>query len=530
MVPRRLRRPLLLVGLLLASFSILAAAAVATGRAAFVGTHGVSMNPIYHQGDLVVVVKANTYRLGQIVAYRLPAAHVVVLHRIVGGNADGFVMKGDNNQSIDPTHPAAAQVVGRAVVHVPHGGRWLSRLTSPAVVALIAFTLTAGGGAAIQTRRRTRRAAMSRHATRGTGWTSPMSALPPALRPAGAALGVIGVLGLALGALAWTSPPDIQVPAASSPATQRLDFSYTAAVGSSPAYDATTARSPDPVFRRLTNSVVMRLDYQGSPGSMGVTAELSTPGGWHSSVPLTDPTSFTGTRYQSTVRLNLSAFDARARAAAAVTGLPASPINIAVMPSVHTAGAAVFMPVLRLNLTPLQLNLAGDEKSLTVQNASTAAPTARIQRRLNVLGRDITVARSRALSGLVLLAVVLAVAALAVVARRRFPVNEASAIRRRYAPLLAAVQPITTPPNSPVIEVNAFATLATLAERCGQLVLHWSRSGMDTFLVLDEGTTYRYRTGAADGVAVTTTASSASNTPGQDHEYGSAQTAVESPR
>ncbi|MDT0262069.1 DUF5305 family protein [Jatrophihabitans lederbergiae] len=78
-----------------------------------------------------------------------------------------------------------------------------------------------------------------------------------------------------------------------------------------------------------------------------------------------------------------------------------------------------------------------------------------------------------------------------------------SAIRRRYAPLLAAVQPITTPPNSPVIEVNAFTTLATLAERCGQLVLHWSRSGMDTFLVLDEGTTYRYRTGAADDVATT---------------------------
>jgi len=528
MVPRRLRRPLLFLGLVLASFSVLAAAAVATGRAAFVGTHGVSMNPIYYQGDLVVVVKADTYRLGQIVAYRLPAEHVVVLHRIVGGDADGFVMKGDNNQSIDPTHPAAAQVVGRAVVHVPHGGRWLSRLTNPAVVALIAFALTAGGGAAIQTRRRTRRAAMSRHATRGIGWTSPMSALPPALRPAAAALGVIGVLGLALGALAWTSPPDIQV-AASNPATQRLDFSYTAAVGSSPAYDATTARSPDPVFRRLANSVVMRLDYQGSPGSMRVNAELSTPGGWHSSVPLAGPTSFTGTRYQSTVRLNLSAFDARARAAAAVTGLPASPINIAVMPSVHTAGAAVFTPVLRLNLTPLQLNLAGDEKSLTVQSTTTAVSSARIQRTLHVLGWDTTVARSRALAGLVLFAVMLAVTALAVVARHRFPINEASAIRRRYAPLLAAVQPITTPPNSPVIEVNAFTTLATLAERCGQLVLHWSRSGMDTFLVLDEGTTYRYRTGAAGDVATTTASWASVDTRGQDHEYGSAHTPADSP-
>jgi hypothetical protein len=65
---------------------------------------------------------------------------------------------------------------------------------------------------------------------------------------------------------------------------------------------------------------------------------------------------------------------------------------------------------------------------------------------------------------------------------------------RLVPPLLASLHPITTPTNRPVIEVAGFATLAKLAGRCGQFVLHWSRSDVDTFIVLDEGTTYRYRT------------------------------------
>jgi hypothetical protein len=67
---------------------------------------------------------------------------------------------------------------------------------------------------------------------------------------------------------------------------------------------------------------------------------------------------------------------------------------------------------------------------------------------------------------------------------------------RLVPPLLASLHPITTPTNRPVIEVAGFATLAKLAGRCGQFVLHWSRSDVDTFIVLDEGTTYRYRTGS----------------------------------
>ncbi len=47
------------------------------------------------------------------------------------------------------------------------------------------------------------------------------------------------------------------------------------------------------------------------------------------------------------------------------------------------------------------------------------------------------------------------------------------------------------------LDVVAFATLAKLAERYGLLVLHRTRSGVETFVVQDDATTFRYRTGAA---------------------------------
>ncbi|MDQ1719031.1 MAG: hypothetical protein QOE89_2984, partial [Pseudonocardiales bacterium] len=479
MTHRPVRRLLTAILLGLALLGVLAAAAIATGQAAYVTTHGVSMNPRYHQGDLVVLAKSGTYQVGQIVAYRVPGEHAVVVHRIIGGDPTGFVMKGDNNQSTDPTQPTASQIIGRAALHVPQGGRWLSRLTSPVALALITFALTAGGGTAIQTRRRRKRAAMSRHAS-SLGSTRTMRALPRQLHTAAATVAVLAVGGLTLGALAWTATTDKLV-STSTPATGQMSFAYEAAVGRTPAYDGTTAHSPDPVFRRLTNTVDLHLAYQGNPGNLSVTAELSTPSGWHSTLPLA--TAITGNRYDSTVHLDLKAFDARAQSAAAVTGIPAGPLSVTVVASVQTTTGALFTPTLKLDLTPLQLSLIGDATNLTVRDSTVVPHTVRVSRTLNLLGRHLTVAHTRVLSAILLLAALLAATVLGFIARHSSPGSEGAEIRLRFAPLLASVHPITTPDYLPLVEVYEFATLAKLAERCGLLVLHWSRSDVDTFIV-----------------------------------------------
>lgn len=52
-----------------------------------------------------------------------------------------------------------------------------------------------------------------------------------------------------------------------------------------------------------------------------------------------------------------------------------------------------------------------------------------------------------------------------------------------------------------MIDVNEFSSLAQIAQMNASPVLHWSRSGVDTFVVEDDGATYRYRIGEADSTA-----------------------------
>ncbi len=129
-----------LLGAILALVVLLGAGAVLTGRVGYVVTHGVSMEPLYHTGDLVVIAQASSYHVGEIVAYHGDLdGNLVVLHRIVGGNAiSGFLIKGDNNHSIDPTHPKASQVIGRAILHIPKVGKLI---TSPEIRALLALVI-----------------------------------------------------------------------------------------------------------------------------------------------------------------------------------------------------------------------------------------------------------------------------------------------------------------------------------------------------------------------------------------------------
>lgn len=95
------------------------------GQAHFIVVSGVSMEPTYHTGDLVVVRRATNYTVGDVAAFR--TAEGDVIHRILGGNAEqGFVMQGDNKDRIDPWYPTAQQVIGKAWLHVPTAGRWLA--------------------------------------------------------------------------------------------------------------------------------------------------------------------------------------------------------------------------------------------------------------------------------------------------------------------------------------------------------------------------------------------------------------------
>ena len=459
--------------------------AMLTGAVGVVTTSGRSMHPMYHEGDLVVVAATDAYAVGQVVAYRDDVHDLVVLHRIVGGGPAGFELKGDNNPAVDTVRPTRGDLIGRAVLHVPGAGAWLGRLAGPVPLGALALALVTVGATA-RTRHRRRSPAMSRHAAR-------RSTASPPLRTAAAAVAVIGVVGLALGALTWTTPVRTMVPREHR-ATRSMTFSYVAHVARSAAYDGTTVRSPDPVFRRLANAVDVRLAYDGTPGTLTVAAELAADNGWHATIPLAAPRDVPG-RYDGAVRLDLAALERRAHAAAAVTGLPVERIAVSVTAWMTGTDGIAFAPALQLTLTSLQLALAGGPATLTVADTTTVHTTEPAERRLSLLSRSLSVATGRAVAAGLLLATLVAALALALVARRTATATEGAMIRRRYAARLLAVRPTPVAPGHAVVDVMTFADLARLADRYGLLVLHWSRSDVDTFVVRDQDTTYRYRAG-----------------------------------
>jgi signal peptidase I len=131
---------------LLVAWAVLLRPQALGGPAEYVVVRGSSMLPTYNAGDLVLVLRASHYQIGEVVAYRVPAGEIgegsLVIHRIIGGNAErGFVTEGDNNVSPDPWLPRLDNVAGRAVLVIPAIGRFVAMAHQPAISASLATAL-----------------------------------------------------------------------------------------------------------------------------------------------------------------------------------------------------------------------------------------------------------------------------------------------------------------------------------------------------------------------------------------------------
>lgn len=109
------------------------------GPAGYVVVAGTSMEPLYRTGDLVLTRRADSYRTGDVVAFGIPDSGATVIHRIVGGDAEaGYVLRGDNKPNDDLWRPTPDDVLGKAVVHVPHVGAAGTLLRSPPALGVLA--------------------------------------------------------------------------------------------------------------------------------------------------------------------------------------------------------------------------------------------------------------------------------------------------------------------------------------------------------------------------------------------------------
>ncbi len=110
------------------------------GSAGYVIVSGKSMEPMLSTGDLAVVYRRAGYRVGDVIAYRIPESDVgggmLVIHRVTGGNGTlGYVLQGDNRDTADMWRPRKDDIVGLLQWHVPHAGTALFLLRTPMVIA-----------------------------------------------------------------------------------------------------------------------------------------------------------------------------------------------------------------------------------------------------------------------------------------------------------------------------------------------------------------------------------------------------------
>jgi len=96
--------------------------------------NGRSMEPTYYTGD-IVVARSGEPQVGDIVVYTTAdLGDAKIVHRIIGGDAvTGWDIQGDNNDYVDPFHPANDEILGIAQFRVPSVGAWASILSSPLV-------------------------------------------------------------------------------------------------------------------------------------------------------------------------------------------------------------------------------------------------------------------------------------------------------------------------------------------------------------------------------------------------------------
>jgi len=116
---------------------------------------GTSMEPTLHGGDLVITQARSSYRVGDVLAYRIPqgeaGAGPLVIHRVIASGRRGYVLQGDNRETRDPWRPKDEDVLGAMVVHVPRAGFLLGFLRTPLGLAALAaaaalFFLLQGSG------------------------------------------------------------------------------------------------------------------------------------------------------------------------------------------------------------------------------------------------------------------------------------------------------------------------------------------------------------------------------------------------
>jgi hypothetical protein len=278
----------------------------------------------------------------------------------------------------------------------------------------------------------------------------------------------------------------------------------------------------DPIFTQLVHRLTVHVDYRldttaqhSVSGTEDVLLRLTGPGGWSRSIVLAPRTHFSGDHTSTDVTLDLPQLQSLLGRVAKLTGVVNyAGYTIAVVPEVHTTGSVAgqqvdpsFTQGLSFQLTPTQLlpgaasgtspQTAGgagagqSNSGLTQSQSGTVSSPATAPNTFTLLGvsPQIVTLRWIALIGLLLSA---GVALYAYLRKRGEPFEETFRIQSQYGHMIVPIvggEDLGWPP----VDVPNIKALVKLAESGQRLILHNRANNVDTYMLNEEGTVYRYQ-------------------------------------
>jgi hypothetical protein len=469
------------------------------------------MEPELHQGDLVFLVRGE-YAPGDIVAYRSASMNSVVLHRIVRMEGDRYVMKGDNNDWLDSERPDPSRLIGRRAFSVPGGGRALSAARSPLGLALTGLALL--GVVGLRRIAQLSRARSGRAARTPFGSTS-RNAAPERNRPWAGAVAVVGIAlssALLLAPMAGSSAQMI-------PFEHAGTFSYSAQVPRTPVYPDGRVRTGDPVYVNLVPLLDVGFAYRFRSDAVRdirstatLDAEISDGNGWSRTIELQAAVVSDGGDLSLRGHLDIDRIRRLVSTVETLTGVRPTSYSLAVIPTVRTNGtvggqpvAEEFSPRLTLQLdlfmvrapvTPAPAD--GGEPGLDPARPSQSGSVERsfVSTTIGLGPIDLASGPARGVGAVGGVASLIVLALLTLRGKHLDPergCDDTTRILHRYRRWIIPVTPALGPARAGIeVGVPSMETLVRLADRYGRLISHEQNETWSSFVVEENGTTYRY--------------------------------------
>jgi hypothetical protein len=305
------------------------------------------------------------------------------------------------------------------------------------------------------------------------------------------------------------------------PYIQQGHITYHAIAPTGPVYPNGTLGTGDPIFLQLVHRVDIRASYHfavDAPkrlrGTQQVFLQLTGPTGWTRQIALSPIRHFTGTRITTPATIDLRAVSALLDQVQKATGIPSVGASVGIVMKVHVTGTVAgqsvdqsFTPTAGFQLQPLELTPSGSAPPAAAGTGSSGASTetgfdpsaqgrvtsvSSVPSTFSIAGHNLGYSAIAwlALGGFLLFGALSAL--LATLLKRNQAFDEATRIRARYGHLLVPVL-IGEDLGWPPVDVTNFKALVRLAEAAGQVILHHQADAVDTYLVNDNGTVYRYQ-------------------------------------